>query len=662
MNAFAQLPQLVGARNKEKIPVYAKKEQIDGAWDKFLSNVGDDGAVSPDAIRKAADQAVKDYNDLKERLKRACKDQLALLLELKDSVKDIEQVDDRERRERLEGKLTELERYGADATAWRGRVQEAFEKDPVDAKEVKKLEEDLNGRLKQLNEEMQKGVEDGRKKADQIREQFSKVPFSKRKFAEYFRKLTDKVDDIDALLQSGDVDLVRKGMEDLKAMEETAKKNQDDSWGKRFKPVRSKWSKMGKTLGEDNLVRKRLKETYNRRKKELDAAIAKAMETEPEQALKDLEPLKIKIDEARKEAERVDARYKEFKAAYEAATELHKKLTKETRTWITEKCEAYTKLFETRMAAAKRLAKAEGSLEQGFAELEKIRKELEEIRSKPNPREELQKRNGQAAQDQRMVRDLARQFEAEKTGFGKLCDRVEEEMKTAKKDEDNKGAVIQIRQLTRLRRAADGAAKSVEPYTKTFSKQDADPPDEVLNAFTQARKQLAELTEAARRLIDEPASTEVADPDDLAAIEKEFRGRCRKLATGVEELIGKVKSASGQAGTWPAVDKAPTENEVQDVTSKLDKYFIDVAERFTAKRLAAPLKVLKESTDKNARKSAREKALREVHHMVQDLLRDDVLKELRSNPYRKLTAETSLLRASLKSLELAVLVGVCRLF
>ena len=44
--------------------------------------------------------------------------------------------------------------------------------------------------------------------------------------------------------------------------------------------------------------------------------------------------------------------------------------------------------------------------------------------------------------------------------------------------------------------------------------------------------------------------------------------------------------------------------------------------------------------------------------MTQDLLKDDVLHELRKNPYKKLTSETSLLRASLKSLELAVLDAI----
>jgi len=421
------------------------------------------------------------------------------------------------------------------------------------------------------------------------------------------------------------------------------------------------------------------KEAYTRLKAELNDTIAKAMEAEPSESLKAIEVLQQKILDETEEATKRERKYEEFKKERKALEKLYKKLTASTQSGAGEKVketvagvftdndagrvEALYAQLQTRLNEADALAKTGGAdaPTQAFKKLQDIRGELEAIRDDADPRGKLQEANGKAKQEQRLAKDMAEQFNAAMASFEKVVLAAKKAVEERKED---------TQQIEQLRQAAEGAARIVEPYTnavsgwphKQLQGQAADAPEKVAQAFNLARKQLADLTRAANQLAKGAASNEVADPAELVALQVEFKERSKKLLHGVEDLLKEIKTA---ADTWPsplptdAPKDALSNQEAADTSGKLAAYFTDLKKRFSLKPIHRPLEILTDSTtDQSARKGAREKALRHIRLMVQDLLRDEVLKEVRKNPYRPLATEMSLFRTTLKSLELAVQVGI----
>ncbi len=669
---FERVPEVVAVKNKDKIKINVDHQKVLANWQAFI---GSGTTTDVNGIRAEETKTVNDLEALLATLKKMETDAAAKAEQLDPAIAADADAAVQDRAGNVDRLLAQLVHHQVDVGADQQKFADLRKVSLPDQKELEKLERDLAGKVQQAQAAQNQRIDETKKlKAEAEKKVQAKIK-KRGAFRPLYQKMETKLDDLDTLLDSGDPELIRQGIAETEQLRANLL---DKARAKRFKEVKTQWKKASALLGKE-VLKKMRKQTYNNLKAELNATIAKAMESEPDEGLKELEALTKKINEALEEAEKVKQQYEEFKKERKAIKKLYKKLVETTRAGVGEtvkettveqftdanagRVEALYAKLQVQLGEADELATTEGkdSMPAARQKLQAIRGQLEAIRDDADPRGKLQEANGKAKQEQRLSKDMAEQFNAELASCEKAIVEAEKRVKERKEDP----APIDM-----LRQGAEGAALIVEPYTnavsgwphKKLQGQAADPPEKVAQAFSVARKQLADLTRAANQLAKDSTSTEVDDSKELIAIQLEVEDRAKKLRKAVADLIDEVKKA---ADAWPtplpadAPKDALNNQEAADTYQKLTAYFSDINKRFSLQPIRRPLEILTDSTtDQSARKGAREKAIRHIHYMVQDLLRDEVLKELRKNPYRALAAETSLLRASLKSLELAVLVGI----
>lgn len=414
---------------------------------------------------------------------------------------------------------------------------------------------------------------------------------------------------------------------------------------------------------------KRLPATYNRLHGELKAATAKAKTLAPAQGWPLLEALRGPIEDALAQAGVVAERYSIFKARMAQLEDKLVELHKLTATRFTEKTEAYNARFASRLSEAKQKAKTEGQLDAAFDMLDVLDKELMGLMASPHTaRTELQKLDGEAAAEQRELRDMARLWEQQRLYWSDtllpqvshaMASRGEEKMTEY---EDLKAAV------SRTEAPLKGylAVISSLPHEHLAANPSPDM-TQARAAFATAQGRLLQMQKVANRLIQGGGSTNVDLVKDLSRLENEWVQRVERLQGAFARLADSIRALPDQAGT----DQSNAEtyldsvalSQLRTATAVLGRSIPAAAARFPATAFASPLAVLRSASSSTAeRKRAREDALRTMRRLRSEIVDGELFKKLFEGAHNGVLGvdvrpEIGLLRASLKKIELAVLVA-----
>lgn len=582
----------------------------------------------------------------------------------------------------LHGKLVALlqltDSVGSNTTEFWKTLGRDF--DPATAPRLEKswkllgpmIETALANRLKELSELKKKGI----KQADEMDARLKKLfDSNKDSFPGFFEDLQSRSSDARAMLLNPDPTLMATGLAQLEQMGSQlsqASKGGDAENGeplKTFDDVAAMWKQLSKQVGLE-VVMKRLPATYKRLYGQLLTATDNAKSLLPQDGWALLEVLRVPIEDAVAQAERVNERYSIFKVRREqlegGLVELHKL----TRTRFTEKTEAYNAKFETRMADAKAMAKQEGQLDEALRLLDVLDKELFGLMASPDTaRAELQKLDAAAADEQRELRDLARVWEA---SIQYWTDTLLPQVKKAMVKRGEEKYV----EYDDLERAVKQAAAPLKGYLGVISSWPHEylatnaSPDikQARNAFAAAQARLTQMQRTANRLVNGGGSTNVDLESDLGKLENEWVARVERMHNAMNRLADAIRKVPDEMST----DETDTEHyleaklldQLRTASNKVGGSLPELAARFASSAFAVPLATLRSPTSSPPeRKKAREDALRTMRRLRDEIANSKLFDQLSNGAAAGMLSvnvrpELGLIRASLKKIELAVLVAV----
>ncbi|MBC7598679.1 MAG: hypothetical protein H7238_06620 [Polaromonas sp.] len=534
------------------------------------------------------------------------------------------------------------------------------------------IETALADRLKALSELKKNGI----KQADDMDARLKKLfDSNKDSFPGFFEDLQSRSSDARAMLLNPDPTLMAIGLAQLEQMAtqlSQARKGGEAENGaplKTFDDVAALWKQLSKQVGLEVLM-KRLPATYKRLYGQLAAATETAKSLVPQEGWTQLEALRVPIEDAVAQAERVNERYAIFKARREQLEGRLVELHKVTRTRFTEKTEAYNAKFETRMADAKAMAKQEGQMDHAFRLLDVLDKELQGLLASPDTaRTELQKLDAAAADEQRELRDLARVWEASNQYWkDTLLPQVKKAM--AARGEENDV------EYDDLERAVKQAAAPLKGYLGVISSWPHEylatnaSPDikQARNAFAAAQARLTQMQRTANRLVNGSGSTNVDLESDLGKLENEWVSRVDRLHNAMNRLADAIRKVPDEAST----DDTDTEHyleaqmlkQLRTASNDVGRSLPILAARFASSAFAFPMATLRSPTSSPPeRKKAREDALRTMRRLRDEIAKSKLFEQLFAGAASgalsvDVRPELGLIRASLKKIELAVLVAI----
>jgi hypothetical protein len=322
---------------------------------------------------------------------------------------------------------------------------------------------------------------------------------------------------------------------------------------------------------------------------------------------------------------------------------------------------------EARLKEASSLVATELPMAQVLAPLRALKAKLDTIdqaSSDSAKKAAVQKLNAEEMVNQRLVRDMAAQFEREMKAFK---DGLLEQAKAAvKADPDGDKDLAES-----LSSVASSAGKMVSPYLALLGtlphqrrgEQPAPDMQKMKGDFERARAMLGEAEQSARRLIETPSTTNVTGPgkDGLARLQPKWRERCAAYDGALRAIAEAMRSA--------AADQA---DPVKASAAKAAQLVERLAGGFRPDAFASSFAGLMEPLpDKKKDKAGHEKVLK--LHLAR---REDALRvmrqyrtELTENRLRRLLTDTAqnpfeaaslmaaagALRVALKEIELQVL-------
>jgi hypothetical protein len=512
----------------------------------------------------------------------------------------------------------------------------------------------------------------------------------KVRFRGLFEDLSKRLDDALRMLATDDVSLVKAAEKEITSIRLMLA----DAQGKGGKGavtlsrLEKRLSELSHLLGDGYHVQRRLPLTYARLKPQLDNAWQTAKKVGPEEGMRLLEALQEPITRARKEAKQLTLDYEAFKLRREAVEELHDELKGHTDTKLGNRTTAYNERLKARLEEAHGLARQEGRLGDAFKALQVIENELKLWLSQPKDqaRAGLLEAEAEAENDQRELRDLARAWNARQEYWEKEgLPAVEKAMK--KREED-------LQEYESLKAAMLNIGKTLAPYLDVVSavphkrglSNGAPDMPTARTAFSQASLRLAQLEKVAQRLTEGNQSTNVSLSEDFEALAKEWKERTEKVATDLAAVTLELRQLPGMAVvTEDGKPKTEGQNDEQqeppkkDTTPMLSKAAFEslnvslkaveqglrtMSTRFPAESFAKAFSTLQaDNSAATERRKAREEALRTVHVLKADLVDNPLLRGLFEGAQQGLIAHDprpslGLLRATLKKIELAALVGV----
>ncbi|QHI99243.1 hypothetical protein GT347_15420 [Xylophilus rhododendri] len=575
--------------------------------------------------------------------------------------------------------LLEIEK-AADAPQKALRQQlQAFEQASTDPKQAEALEKLRVSFAQKVIEKRRLIAADkapARNEAQKLKSEVAKkfMNLQADTFRDLFKDLGQRVDDALAMLDTDDPLLIEAARREIDLIRLTVDdaKGKGDKAGASLDQVQKAWAKLSHTLGDDAVVQKRLPRTYAGLKERLDKAIEAAKRLPPDQGLAALDQLAEPIGQAREAALAAQVKYDGFKLRKEAVEALFDKMKDHTgATLLGGRAKAYNERFASRLSDAHATARQEGELEAALQQLAALETELDGLMAqKPDEaRASLQELNADAAEEQRELRDLARNWNSTQSYWiDSLVPAVESAVKQRKVEAEEQ-------EVESLKAAVNSIGRSLAPYLDVVSKvphkrglsNGAPDMKAARAAFAQAYMRIGQLNKTALRLREGGASTNVDLVRDLQKLEQEWvrrvgelRGTLGQLSESMKQLPAKASATEDHEDYLSPADKQKLETAVGQITPMLDR----LANRFPAGAFAGPLKVLAAQDSSLAdRKKAREQALRTTRQLGADVVDNPLFVQL----FRGAAAgmvdvdprpAISFVRAALKKIELAALVGI----
>ena len=543
------------------------------------------------------------------------------------------------------------------------------------ATEWKRLAGELVKIEQSWREEQRKKKGPLRERASELKEQVRKKFLDRKSvyFAELFDDLTEQINDALAMLDTDDASLVAAAEIEIvrlrQIIEQAKGKGGKDAMT--LDKVQKRIRDLSSVLNVGNTTMTRMPQTYAKLKKQLDDAIAVAKRRPPAEAMQGLDKLEQPILRAASTAKELQVRYDSFKLRRDAINKEFEALQKHAgTTLIGGRVEGFNKQFQTRLSAARGMARQEGRMEDAFGMLDKLSLELRQIASlsPDGARERLQELDQKAQADQREVRDLARTWlDTQQYWEKKLIPQIKKAVKARKDDET---------EVESLQAGVSGLGKTVKAYTdivsnyphEYLSANEAPDMKTVRDAFKQAYIRLGQFAKVAQRLRDGASSTNVELQKNLNMLETEWKVRTKaasdavtRLDTSLKKLLAEVDTQDDQ-GTTFMLPKA--KDDLGDAAKNVIGSLSLLLQRMSPTAFSGPLATLgRDGVPMTERRKAREVALRTVRQFSSDLVRNPVLQAVLDGVAKGLIDEdirpqVSLLRAGLKKIELAILVGI----
>lgn len=489
-------------------------------------------------------------------------------------------------------------------------------------------------------------------------------------FRGLFDDLGKRLDDALAMLDTDDATLIEAATRQIAEIKLTIteSKGKGDKAAVTLEQVQKRWADLSHVLGDGAVVQDRLPATYTRLKGQLDKAIEMAKRLPPDQGMAELEKLQRPILEARKGAKAMQQRYEGYKLRRDALDKQLDQVKSHTGTTLGNRMTAYNERFASRIGEANLLAKQQGQMDAAYKAIADLEKELADLLALPpdEARVDLQKKNAEAETEQRELRDLARTWsETQAYWEDTLLPAVDKAVDG--RDEDDTAAES-------LRASVTNIAKTLEPYLEVISllphkrnrANGAPEMKAVRAAFSRAYSRLAQLEKVAIRLRDGGGSTNVDLEKDLKSLEAEWASRVQGAQAALSQLAGSMKQLPSR---FPSDDKDPNyiddngKKALEKAANDLNALLSRISNRFRPTEFSDAFKTLANGTTMPEKKKAREAAIRTVHQLAADIAGNRLFNELYEGAAKGLIdidvrPQISLLRAGLKKIELAVLVGI----
>lgn len=563
---------------------------------------------------------------------------------------------------------------------------------------IKQLHDTKSNELRETSAQAKLKLDSFRTASKNLKKKFFELPG-------YFEEVDRNLNDIEVMLNSEDIALISAGVSQLNTLQtslQSQTSTTEDPENPSLSTALKKWQTITAMLGKDELVKKQMRDTYEKLKGQLTDIMTRMANVGKKDSLLDpkdamVELLKIESTVLRtvQAAEVQKELSKRFEAKFESIqlpaiqkpsqwveTDKITQLKKHTSTRVTEKTEGYWNSIETRLSKAEELSKMEGKIHEAFKELESIEREIDTMLQMPpnEARAELQKKNASIEQDQRKLRDMVRQWEQEFESFKNLI-----LPKTEKAMEKNPNA--DMSQFTALERAVDFTNKQLEPYLYVMSKlphrylsaNEAPDMNEAIQAFSKAHKELDTHRRTAERLSRNAESTTYDYEGDLRKLQADWAGRSKRFVQvmkGLASQIGTFKKeveTKGEASQDP-VFKKDTGSQDSGGTNQVDPdemckqaavledAISKLSGRFLPEAFDRPLAIIcnKEETLEHKR-AAREEALRTMRILRNELANNVLVRAIhksKTHPFGDVRSDLGLLFAGLKKLEISVLVAV----
>jgi hypothetical protein len=673
--------KLEGVTDRKATEFHTKLNQVETDWSKYFDS-------PPSKDLKKLETAKRDAVKAAHRIGGEAEEMLndkEKFGEFNDNIKKAEEERYKGKRvERIEGLFDKLEGLGHDMTKERRQLAVVL-KTTLDKSETEKtlvsFEKDL---IKQVDEHWKK-IDANRDEAfttliDDVAKPLFKVKGRHKNFQPYQEQLESQGLDIRDMLDADDpylFELGQKRMGELKGRVAEIHPKLRGEDATRYKEVEEKWKHLSNQLGSgtDRVVSKRLPDTYGRLYKQLQEAVEEAQRSSPAEGLVILEKLEKPIAEAVEKAQRLNEEHSKFKKRKEGIDERWTEVKKKTKTWVTEKTEAFATKFESRLNDADAARKAENGLPNAIKILDEVEGWLDQIMDSEDPRAKLQEMDSKFAQEQRLVRDMARQFETDLKVFKEQTLPAAKE--AVKEQEDGDKDLVKS-----LAKVADSAGDIVKPYLNTVASlphkkaKGEKSPDmqKMLGAFERARTMLSDAQRTAQRLMGQTTTTNVNVSEDLQKVHDNWVEQAKLMSATIRDMAEAIRSELTELENKVDKEGGVSSKELPGVKvagTKAAKIVADLANHFRQDAFAKPFEVLTKPTPKKKAEkeklhkeklAAREEVLRVMRQYRTDILNHPIFRKLTDakNPFDqpKMMAASAYVRAALKKVELETLIGV----
>ncbi|MCE9637054.1 MAG: hypothetical protein K8T90_15220 [Planctomycetes bacterium] len=632
---------LVGIRNVGAVAPVKAVQLLIARWKKFVADPKVPEGSTPDETFEAELKKLQRDLDLATRALDVAARSVSGRARLQREGFDADVLEDDQARPKVvRSKLSLLESRGGDVSAFRNVLD-------VENPDFKAIEKLVDAQIERITKSLEQRASKGRERTGGLAKKVRNEQGSKETFKAYYQTVVEQTEDLQAMFESGDPDLIRQAEEETAALEqkfaEAVKPPKD---GPTFAKVEDAWSKIAQSLGGN--VLERMPDTWRRLSDRSEAECAKSKTMAPADALVFLEPLIVDCARAQVEADKVAERYVQFGETAERVKKTLESLVGSTATTLSfgkVDVGAFEKRVATRVESAKETAKTEGGLDAAFLALASILEELEAIRTSPDPREALGRVNAEAKREQDAVISYCRQYEGLRQDFKQFRDQARWVMATKGGDESL---------LTELERTLEVADKLVAPYMDLRSRvphkkklANASPPmDRVVQSFTAASERVKNGITAARRIIRNPNGTTVDVSGDLDGAEAAWRSAAAAFGKHVKSLADRIETSVKEDGT-----NGP---KVADGVKALLPRLRGLSTKFPPQAFTASVAALVQAKKSDKAKAAREVVLRDVRRNAAAITKDPLVQALakKPNPFGvNLQIITSELRAALKTVE-----------